>query len=541
LCVTLRLTTKEPCDLGVAEGCEWLQVRNAATLCYVALIVRIIGFKNSVLHNSARGSITLHDLVARHPELYTFLMDQLSTATAALTRNVGLPAPPTLHPLLVLLTRLKPVAAATNDTHVTASPLFQPFLALVTTCCAARPFAIRQLACRALCTLVLPSDLQAELQTRVAALPPAQGGELGVALGGANALHGALCALQHLYSVNVHIASVAVASNAVELTVPHLLERCWLADAAATGCPAVSMAYVQTLSAAAACTALVGATGAAQLLNSGALRTWLFNLVAGITARHSFAPMWSLWLKELTRFLLSDAVALSVSGASAKEQDPSLSLGGLTSMEQHMAQITCLLRCPVCEVRAEALRCLIRRGRWHPSRHRENSVGHLRGLQNVLDAMVKEDSQSKVTRRALQLSAHLAPIISPRSTTSMQRHMEEAQPTLRALERLARAQEALQMAQDPAVQQQAFLFLGSHVGSLLAALAKHGEGLAASIRCVIPLQRPGAHIVPHLEGLTGLLGFPRHGICALVHRIAAKLQQCRLIMAQKRFDDRFTI
>lgn len=336
-----------------------------------------------------------------------------------LTAHPAAAPPATLHPLLILLTRLKPAAAAADA----ALPL-APFAPLLAAACAARPFAVRELAARALCTCVAPQDLPYALREHLAALPERAGP------GDANATHGTLCVLRALLSVNAGIGGTAEALRAVNSAVPWLLERVWLADAAHTGCPAVSRAYVQTLAAAARAAERLGDGAAARQLCSERLREGLLQIVAAVRHTHSYAPMWTLWLRELAHFLLPVhvvGVVLAPLLVAGHLQQRSGSANGDTAAPERgqlCADALRLLRCPVMEVRAEALRCLVKRSAVlrsgactyakapHSATAAQSAHSVANGGSDLLEAVLslsRRDASDKVRRRALHLLAALPP------------------------------------------------------------------------------------------------------------------------------------
>jgi hypothetical protein len=354
-----------------------VQVRNAATLCYVAITVRVVGFKNSALQDCSRTSVTLDSLLTRYPDLSHFLHDQLSVAVSQLQLPSTTP-PATLHPLLILLTRLKP-----SEGHAAQLAQFKP---LVAACIAAQVYVVRKLAARALSTLVVPHELALELQKLIMSLPPPQGSLLHP-----NALHGVLCAVRDFLRINIRICSIDVAAAALQDVLPKLLDRSDFADATATGCPSVSAVYVDAVaSAEAAFLELQPALSRAAVLsmhkNLHSFREFLFAILAREKQPHSILPMHAMWLKAATRFLLSgwvvDALlpplegttggvifegqsrahspssAANYSSATANWSDETESRPALVvgfTLEEVVEQV---LSSAVMEVRAEALRCL---------------------------------------------------------------------------------------------------------------------------------------------------------------------------------------
>jgi hypothetical protein len=64
-----------------------VQVRNAATLCFTALVVRMVGFRNQAVWESQ--AITGAEFFQRFPALHPYLHTQLLAATEALEQDVA--------------------------------------------------------------------------------------------------------------------------------------------------------------------------------------------------------------------------------------------------------------------------------------------------------------------------------------------------------------------------------------------------------------------------------------------------------------------
>ncbi|KAL6758183.1 putative death-receptor fusion protein-domain-containing protein [Haematococcus lacustris] len=150
-------------------SCSW-EVRNAATLCFTALVVRMLGFRNAGQWEASKRSITGAEFFQRFPGLHAYLLQQFRTAVDVLEEDTprtpaaaaALPkVHPSLYPVLVLLSRLRPGPPR----QAILSPLLSPaaFAPLVRRCAAARLYAVRQLAAAALSPLVPSEAVVAEL------------------------------------------------------------------------------------------------------------------------------------------------------------------------------------------------------------------------------------------------------------------------------------------------------------------------------------------------------------------------------------------
>lgn len=146
--------------MGLAAP-HW-EVRNSATLCYTALLTRILGFANlSSTGLAARRAPAAAEFFAAYPRLQPFLLKQLTAAAEQLTAG-HTDLHPSLCPVLALLMRFRPSSAGATARGIEAGPgAFRPeaFIPLVQLCGGARQMAVRTLASRALAPLVPFEDL----------------------------------------------------------------------------------------------------------------------------------------------------------------------------------------------------------------------------------------------------------------------------------------------------------------------------------------------------------------------------------------------
>jgi hypothetical protein len=93
------------------------EVRNAASLAYGALLSRTLGFMNvrggggGAGSGCNRRSTTGSDFFHRYPPLHGFLLSQLQTAARSLDEGA---LHPSLHPVLMLLSRFRPSLQCRN-------------------------------------------------------------------------------------------------------------------------------------------------------------------------------------------------------------------------------------------------------------------------------------------------------------------------------------------------------------------------------------------------------------------------------------------
>lgn len=202
------------CIKAMADA-RW-EVRNAATLCYAALLIRITGFAN-VLHRSSapgRKLITASDLFIRYPSLHEFLLKEFRKACDdqnGQQQQGGGMVHPSILPTLMLLARLRPPQFRHESTL--------SLIPLVCQCASVAPLQVRYLAARSMSCLVPDEDLwplMQQLADSVAHAALRQGAvhcciqteEIVTT----NTVHGWLLQLNVLLDVNVRAAAAASSS-----------------------------------------------------------------------------------------------------------------------------------------------------------------------------------------------------------------------------------------------------------------------------------------------------------------------------------------
>ncbi|KAL0033537.1 hypothetical protein WJX79_002523 [Trebouxia sp. C0005] len=141
----------------VAMGGGAWEVRNAASLIFTALLIRMLGFRNLVKGESARRAITGAEFFNRYPSLHHFLLTQLKAATHQLEQGAAV-VHPSLTPVLALLSRLRP--SLHNQSTSADDPLSPAlFTEAVQSCATASQMAVRHLAAAALAPLTPPEEL----------------------------------------------------------------------------------------------------------------------------------------------------------------------------------------------------------------------------------------------------------------------------------------------------------------------------------------------------------------------------------------------
>ncbi|KAL7140955.1 hypothetical protein ABFS83_08G021900 [Erythranthe nasuta] len=152
------------------------EIRNSACLAYTALLRRMVGFLNIQKRESARRALTGLEFFHRYPTLHSFLLNELRVATELLLEgssehlgsNLKNVVHPSLCPMLILLSRLKP-SPISSETGDSLDPfLFMPF---IRRCSVQSNLRIRVLASRALTGLVANEKLQVVLLNIASELP----------------------------------------------------------------------------------------------------------------------------------------------------------------------------------------------------------------------------------------------------------------------------------------------------------------------------------------------------------------------------------
>ena len=152
-------------SIGGLTAREW-EVRNAAMLCYTALLMRMMGFANlSSQNKTGKWTPTASDFFALYPDLQPFLLHELTLIAEQLTKTAATgsyeESHPSLGPVLTLLLRLRPdvgqsvtstspVKAPKVDSSAIEETLRHGFVPLLQKCSAARSLAVRQRVAKAL-------------------------------------------------------------------------------------------------------------------------------------------------------------------------------------------------------------------------------------------------------------------------------------------------------------------------------------------------------------------------------------------------------
>ncbi|KAK9862251.1 hypothetical protein WJX84_009332 [Apatococcus fuscideae] len=175
--------------LGMAAP-AW-EIRNSASLMYAALIVRMLGFRNVQKGEVPRRAVTAAEFFHRYPPLHGFLLEQLREAATHLQADFT-GVHPSLFPILALLARLRPSAAARKADRSEHPLSPEAFVQVVKHCGKARPMAVRAVAAQALAAMA-PLDDDCLVDQLLSQLPSA-----GSPISSQNLVHGTLLQLQHM-------------------------------------------------------------------------------------------------------------------------------------------------------------------------------------------------------------------------------------------------------------------------------------------------------------------------------------------------------
>ena len=85
-----------------------LQERNSATLLFSALCTRIFGVKRSKLELSKRNSMSARMFFHRFPDLYDFLLNEMTNIAQVISAGSVTPEESALYPILIIIAKLQP-------------------------------------------------------------------------------------------------------------------------------------------------------------------------------------------------------------------------------------------------------------------------------------------------------------------------------------------------------------------------------------------------------------------------------------------------
>ncbi|KAL2335520.1 hypothetical protein Fmac_016733 [Flemingia macrophylla] len=241
------------------------EIRNSACLAYTALVRRMIGFLNVHKRESARRALTGLEFFHRYPLLHSFLFNELEVATeflgcassGDLVSIRGNNLHPSLCPILILLSRLKPSSIA-GETGDELDPfLFMPW---IRRCSTQSNLRVRVLASRALTSIVSNEKLPSVLLNIASELPCGDKlvkstsfpivacttyGSYSISF---NFIHGILLQLSALLDINCrNLADNSKKDHTIGELIQILLLRSWIARPTHCPCPILNETFSRVL------------------------------------------------------------------------------------------------------------------------------------------------------------------------------------------------------------------------------------------------------------------------------------------------------
>jgi hypothetical protein len=188
-------------------------VRNSSMMLFAAALDRSVGTDNRNIREGARSSTTTTQFFARFPTLHTFIVSQLRKSLPDSTATGRPVLHPSLYPLLLLLSRLRPELLPSASEHMSIAS----FLPLIETAVGQRHAFVRRMAGRAWAAL-LPLTRNIETCLRVTStLPLPTDKAFAKDTTASNKVHGSLLLVRALLSVvKVELQSTAGSINLPE-------------------------------------------------------------------------------------------------------------------------------------------------------------------------------------------------------------------------------------------------------------------------------------------------------------------------------------
>ncbi|PKA50724.1 hypothetical protein AXF42_Ash017603 [Apostasia shenzhenica] len=226
------------------------EVRNSACLAYTSLVRRMVGFLNVHKRESARRALTGLEFFHRYPALHSFLSHELEIAAKQLDdgysanarSSIAKAIHPSLCPILILLSRLKPSLISCGIGDPLDPFLFMPFIQRCRTQCNLR---VRVLSSKALIGLVSNEKLQSVLTELAHSLPHKRHQMVPVTF---NSIHGILLQLSSLLDNNCRNLTDAVKKDGIlgEM-VDALTMSSWIGSIRSCPCPMLTSSFLLVL------------------------------------------------------------------------------------------------------------------------------------------------------------------------------------------------------------------------------------------------------------------------------------------------------
>ncbi|XP_030499307.2 uncharacterized protein LOC115714695 isoform X1 [Cannabis sativa] len=234
------------------------EVRNSACLAYTALVRRMVGFLNVQKRDSIRRALSGLEFLHRYPSLHPFFLNELKVATEMLGNglsedpksNLANVVHPSLCPMLILLSRLKPSTIAGEIGDELDPFLLMPF---IRRCSTQSNLRVRLLASRALTGLVSNEKLPTVLLNIAAELPCVDNqvtiekseGRRHVSF---NWIHGTLLQLGSLLPINCrNLADLSKKDHILGDLIQILFLRSWIASPRLCPCPVLNTSFLKVL------------------------------------------------------------------------------------------------------------------------------------------------------------------------------------------------------------------------------------------------------------------------------------------------------
>lgn len=236
-----------------AFSSSYWEVRNSACLAYTALVRRMIGFLNVQKRESARRALTGVEFFHRYPSLHSFLFDELKFATDLLMNgssgdlrsSLAKVVHPSLCPMLILLSRLKP-SAITGETGGDLDPfLLLPFIRM---CSLQSNFRIRVLASRALTGLISNEKLPVTLLSIASELPCSENKIISAVHQTFNSIHGLLLQLSSLLDSNCRdLVDSSKKDKILNDLIQILTLKSWIGSPQQCPCPILNSCFLSVI------------------------------------------------------------------------------------------------------------------------------------------------------------------------------------------------------------------------------------------------------------------------------------------------------
>ncbi|XP_062106665.1 uncharacterized protein LOC133818005 isoform X2 [Humulus lupulus] len=242
------------------------EVRNSACLAYTALVRRMVGFLNVQKRDSIRRALSGLEFLHRYASLHPFFLNELKVATEMLGNglsedsksNLANVVHPSLCPMLILLSRLKPSTIAGEIGDELDPFLLMPF---IRRCSTQSNLRVRLLASRALTGLVSNEKLPTVLLNIASELPcvdnqVATALELSISLEKSerhhhvsfNWIHGTLLQLCSLLDINCrNLADFSKKDHILDDLIQILFMRSWIASPRLCPCPVLNTSFLKVL------------------------------------------------------------------------------------------------------------------------------------------------------------------------------------------------------------------------------------------------------------------------------------------------------